>query len=355
MESYGFNPFYQVAYTTPKIISPKALANELFIEERTFCFVTGYYLKPYMHNSFRLIDCTMGGDAAHQAFYDCAIPTAVFLDTSNKMTDKTGKYPNTYPTKEMVINAMQELGVKFDDNIVLYCQPHKVTSMTRVYNILFSHGFTDVSILDGGLLAYQKLGYPTTKGIDYTGPKSEIKEVNDPSPHLMKMDEIVEFAKGKKPNMQLIDLRDSDSFNGHDPNPYSGCRQGHVPGAINIPADTFINASDDTFKKYSEIIQIFESHGVNFSKDLVVMCKTGVSATIGYAALTFIGHQGMKLYDGSWTEYGSNDTPSAPIAPEYPMFTYPMMAPTPQYYVIPSGDYYMALQGENDHHPVYYK
>lgn len=354
MESYQLNTYCIPAYTTPKIISAKAIANELFIEERILCFVTGYYLKPFIQNAFRLIDCTMGGENAHKNFLSEAIPTAAYLDTSNLLVDKTSKYPNTFPTKEQVVDAMQNLGVKIDDNIVLYCQNHMVTSMTRVYTILSSYGFKAVSILDGGIFAYKKLGYPVAPGVDYTGPKSEITDIVDPTPHLMKMEEIVEFAKGKKSNMQLIDLRDSESFNGRDPSPFSGCRQGHVPGAINIPASLFVN-EDDTFKKYSECIQIFESNGVKWNKDIVVMCKTGVSATVGYMALTFIGHQGMKLYDGSWSEYGSNDTPSSPVVPEYPMYFHSGMAPTPQYYVVPSGDYYMALQGDKDHYPVYYK
>lgn len=354
MEPMMQYPHYQVVYKLPKKISTKALAQKLFIEERTMCFVSGYYLKPYVTNEFKLIDCTMGGDTSHDGFHQTSIPTSVFLDTSNDLCDKTSTLPNAYPTKEQVIAAMQNLGMQTSDTIVLYSQPHRDSSMTRVYHILSSYGFADVTILGGGLLKFQQEGYPTCPGIDYSGPASEIKDLADPSPYLIQMDEIVEFALGKRPNMQLIDARGEESFNGHDPNLPEGCRQGHVPGAINISADSLIVEADDTFKKYNELIKIFESHGIDRNKDIVVMCKTGVSATIAYMALVFTEFSGMRLYDGSWTEYGSHDTPKQELVPKFPLYAQPSMMSAPQYVLVCQNNQYMLLPAEKqDYHPVY--
>jgi thiosulfate/3-mercaptopyruvate sulfurtransferase len=248
---------------------------------------------------------------------------------------------------------MQNLGMKISDTIILYGQPHSDSSMTRVFHILTAYGFNDVTVLDGGLLKFEQQGYPTTPGIDYTGPASEIQELADPTPYLIKMEEVVEFALGKKPNMQLIDARGSASFNGNDPNLAPGIRQGHVPGAINIPADTFIDASDDTFIKYNAMIDIFNAHGIDQNKDIVVMCKTGISATVDYVALTFAGFTGMRLYDGSWTEYGSNDTPSVPVIQKMPFYIQPSMMPVPQYIIMSGGQKYMAITDDSSHLPVY--
>lgn len=124
MEVAAQYPHYQVVYKMPKKITAKTLAQHLFIEERTMCFVTGYYLRPYVKNEFKLIDCTMGGDSAHQGFLANSIPTAVYLDTSNDLCDKSSGLPNTYPTKDKVIETMQHLGIKTSDTVVLYGQPH---------------------------------------------------------------------------------------------------------------------------------------------------------------------------------------------------------------------------------------
>jgi len=354
MESIQYYQPYQYVQP-PKRISAKAVARSLFIEERTLCFLTGYYLKPYISNEFRLLDCTMGGDNAHNAFHKTSIPTSAFLDTTNLLIDTTAKYPNGYPTKDQVTNAMQKLGIQKSDTIVLYCQPHKDSSMTRVYHILDSYGFEDVSILDGGLLKFTQDGYPTTPGVDYTGPESEITDLRDPSINLIKMDEIVEFALGKRPNMQLIDARDAVSFDGHAPDNIPGCRQGHVPGAINIPATMFINESDDTFKTYKELVQLLKSYNIDPQKDIVVMCRTGISATIAYMGLVFAQYTGMRLYDGSWSEYGSNDTPSLKVAPKIPFYYQPSIAPTPYIIVLPSGEQYMAIKDDSGYYPVYQK
>ena len=355
MEIISQHPHYQIVYQAPKVVSPKAVAQKLFIEERTLCFVTGYYLKPFCNSDFKLVDCSMGGDAAHQKFLEAAIPTAVFLDTSNDLCDKSSELINAYPTKDQVIAAMDHLGLKTSDAIILYSQPHQDSSMTRVFHILTSYGFPNVTVLDGGLLKYTQDGYPVAPGIDYTGPESDIKDLADPTPYLIKMDEIVDFALGKKPNMQLIDARSPDQFNGNDPNLPPGCRQGHVPGAINISASLFVNPDDDTFLKYDDLIKLFESHGIDRNKDIAVMCKTGVSATIAYMGLTMAGYSGMRLYDGSWTEYGSHDTPSATVAPKMPLYIQPSMMPVPQYVIVPSGGHqYMAIQEDKGHLPVYH-
>lgn len=352
MESLSYPAYYAYTKPIPKI-SPEALARTIFFEEKLFCFTTGYYLKPYAASEMKILDCTMGGAGAHSSFYETAIPNANFLDTSNDLCDKTSKYPNTYPTKEIVIATMDKLGCTTSDTIVLYSQPHSDQSMTRAFHILHSYGFTDVFVLDGGLLDYTMKGFPTTKGIDYSGPSSDIKELVDPTPHLIKMDEIVDFALGKKPNMQLIDCRSQQQYDGQDPSLPPGCRQGHVPGAINIPADLFINASDDTFLKPDDIMTLLASKGVDTTKDLAVMCKSGVMATVGALALLFVGYTGARLYDGSWTEYGSNDTPSAQLSYQYPMYVQPSVTPTPIIYVLPSGEQYMAINNDQNHYPVY--
>lgn len=355
MEVYIQQPYYKVVKKLPKMISTRALAEKLFIEERTLCIVTGYYLKPYVQQEFKLIDCTMGGEKAHQGFLENSIPTSVFLDTSSDLTNTSSDLPNAYPTEEQVVTAMQNIGIKTSDSIILYSQTHMSASMTRAYHILNSYGFADVTVLDGGLLKFTQDGYPTTPGIDYTGAATEISALADPSPYLIQLDEIIEFAEGKKPNMQLIDARGTESFNGNDPNLPANIRQGHVPGAINIPADTFINPEDDTFLKYPQIIEVLESHGIDRNKDIAIMCKTGVTATIDFMALTMAGYSGMRLYDGSWTEYGAHDGPVAKATPKMPIYVQPVLMPTPQYYVVPSGQKYVAIQEDKGHLPVYHK
>ncbi|CAI2371175.1 unnamed protein product [Moneuplotes crassus] len=291
-----------------KALGSKAIMMYLFIS-----IVTAVCLNPYQNKEPKIIDCTMGGESAHQEFLKKSIPTAVFLDTSRHLFDTGSDGLHPYPTKEQVITAMQNIGVTLDDKIVLYSQSGKHMSTARVYHILKAYGFHDVTVLDGGLHKYIQDGHPTVPGVDYSGPPSVIEDLADPSPYMIDMDEIIEFAHGNRPNMQIIDSRDIESYYGKDPGLLAGylpgVKQGHVPGSINIPYYHFIDPVDQTFLEPLEIEQILVSYGIDKTKDIVLMCRTGNTSKILYLILEIAGYSDVKLYDGSWYEYGAGNGP----------------------------------------------
>lgn len=86
------------------------------------------------------------------------------------------------------------------------------------------------------------LGYPTKNGTDYTDRKTSISNMYDPSKNVIKVCEIAGIALGKIPDVQLIDNRPANAFIGEATDNIEGCRQGNVPGSINIPPDEFTNS-----------------------------------------------------------------------------------------------------------------
>ena len=48
--------------------------------------------------------------------------------------------------------------------------------------------------------------------------------------------------------------------------------------------------------------------GLDKSKPTITYCWTGVSATAVYLALKEQGFTDVRLYDGSWSEFGSNES-----------------------------------------------
>jgi len=53
-------------------------------------------------------------------------------------------------------------------------------------------------------------------------------------------------------------------------------------------------------------------HGDPGADTLVVYCRTGSRAAVSWALLREAGYDDVRLYDGSWSEQGSD--PSAPKA-----------------------------------------
>ncbi|MEP4254268.1 MAG: rhodanese-like domain-containing protein, partial [Nitratireductor sp.] len=47
--------------------------------------------------------------------------------------------------------------------------------------------------------------------------------------------------------------------------------------------------------------------GIDLSRPVVTSCGSGVTAAVLALALETLGHGDARLYDGSWTEWGSRD------------------------------------------------
>ena len=108
----------------------------------------------------------------------------------------------------------------------------------------------------------------------------------------------------------LIDVRSPDEFSGkllapaHLPQEQSQ-RGGHIPTALNVPWSKAAN-EDGTFKSDKELSDLYSSVGLDDAKDTIAYCRIGERSSHTWFALhELLGHENVKNYDGSWTEYGS--------------------------------------------------
>ncbi|HET7337340.1 MAG TPA: rhodanese-like domain-containing protein, partial [Candidatus Nitrosotalea sp.] len=75
----------------------------------------------------------------------------------------------------------------------------------------------------------------------------------------------------------------------------------HIPTAINI--DWELNVNDDgTMKSLEDLAKLY-----NFSKDkeIVTYCQGGYRAANSFVALKMLGFKNVKVYLGSWGEWGN--------------------------------------------------
>ena len=82
-------------------------------------------------------------------------------------------------------------------------------------------------------------------------------------------------------------------------------RGGHIPGAANIPWAQAVR-EDGTFKSADELAELYRAKGVANGNPVIAYCRIGErSAHTWFVLHELLGHDQVKNYDGSWTEWGN--------------------------------------------------
>jgi rhodanese-related sulfurtransferase len=84
-------------------------------------------------------------------------------------------------------------------------------------------------------------------------------------------------------------------------------RGGHIPGAQNVPWATAV-AEDGRFKSADELKTIYEGKGLRSGTETIAYCRIGRAqrGTPGSCCRYLLGHERVRNYDGSWTEWAAS-------------------------------------------------
>lgn len=240
-------------------------------------------------------------------YFSGHIPNAVHI-TDGTFRGPNGILPVQYWQIEQIQSLFKQAGVTDHSNVLVYADGREVLGATMVAYLLERMGHPNVAVIDGGFAAYQAAQLPVTKEFPrYKSDKFTIKD--DPSVRVTL--EQVKASIGK-PNIIFVDPRPPELFSGEQ---QIWVRNGHIPGAKNIPWPSFTLGETNfhQLKSLDEIKQILATKGVTPDKDIIVTCSTGREATLQYHVLKhLLGYPKVRVYEGSWTEYSSY--PDLPIA-----------------------------------------
>jgi thiosulfate/3-mercaptopyruvate sulfurtransferase len=82
-------------------------------------------------------------------------------------------------------------------------------------------------------------------------------------------------------------------------------RGGHIPGAASVPWAQAVN-EDGTFKSADELRELYTSKGVLDGAPIIAYCRIGERSAHSWFVLhELLGHDDVRNYDGSWTEWGN--------------------------------------------------
>ena len=235
-------------------------------------------------------------------YAEAHIPGAVFYD-HDVIADLTSGLPHTIPSPAAFADAVGKLGISETDTIVVYDGPGIFTA-PRIWWLLRIMGARSVFVLDGGMDGWRAEGRPVTADVPAPVPVMFHPQFNAGAvATFAEMIDIV--ATG---NRQIADARGAARFTGDEAEPRPGMRAGHMPGAKSLPSGVF--STGGKLKSLGALRQTIESAGIDLEKPIVTTCGSGITAAIIMLALQSLGHTDNKLYDGSWSEWGSRaDTP----------------------------------------------
>ena len=116
---------------------------------------------------------------------------------------------------------------------------------------------------------------------------------------------VLDLLNNPPENFAIIDVRSDEEYN-----------DGTIPGAIHIE---YLNNNfpDITYKPVQQIRILYKDAGIMPEDTVVMFCKSSIRAAQTWAALYNAGYRNLKIYDGAWLEWSSDD--SLPVyKPEVP-------------------------------------
>ncbi|MGF1576675.1 MAG: sulfurtransferase [Cyanophyceae cyanobacterium] len=238
------------------------------------------------------------------AYFTSHIPGAVHVP-DNTFRGPNGVLPVQYWSNEQIAEIFEQAGISDGNEVLIYSDGNDILGATMVAYLLERIGHPGARVLDGGFKAYQAAELEVTK--EFPEFERGSLTITDNPDVRVTLEDVAQFIEGD--DVTFIDPRPADLFAGEVD---VWARNGHIPGAKNLPWPTFTIGEDNfsQLKDLEEIQALLDERGITPEDDIVVTCSTGREATLQYVVLKHIlGYPNVRVYEGSWTEYQQSDLP----------------------------------------------
>jgi len=245
--------------------------------------------------------------AGAQGYSDGHIPSAVFVDMDAQLsapkTGGNGRHPML--PADAVRSLLASIGLSDDTQLVIYDVGG--TASGRLWWMAKWIGHDRVAVLDGGLKAWQRAGFPLSTEATPTRAAGRLSQ----RAALATLVDVAQVSAASSQGTQLVlDARAADRFRGENEtiDPVAG----HIPGSRNRPWS--VNVREDGRYKPAAVLRAeFEALLAGRSPaEVINSCGSGVSACNNLLAMAHAGLPGAALYGGSWSEWCSD--PARPVA-----------------------------------------
>ncbi len=218
------------------------------------------------------------------------IPNAIMLPSADFFNpDKTFK------STEEIKKMLTYLGVRPEQQIYTHCGGG-IAASVPFFTLKF-------------LLDYPKVKLYTGSQLEWVSDQRELPFWIYDAPYLMRETQWLQFWGGQRARMYgishvtIVDVRPAVLFN-----------QGHVPFALNLPADVFKN----NITNHDKLAEILGPAGVNASDEAVVISGAGLTkdAALAFLMLEKLGQKKVSVFMDSidkWAQLGFSVTKDSTV------------------------------------------
>jgi thiosulfate/3-mercaptopyruvate sulfurtransferase len=251
------------------------------------------WLEEHLHDpSLRLVEVDVSPVAYDEGHIEGALLWNVYKDlkdTNYQLADKAA-----------VQRLVARSGIASDSTVVFYgYAPAMGFWLMKLY------GHVDVRILNCARRTWENGGRPWTK--DVSRPATTRYALPDQDERI-RADHSTVHEAIEDPTSTIVDVRTDPEFRGERFWPSGGFeaggRAGHVPSAINLSIEG-LHDEHGSFRSAAELRRVFASIDPSGGGEVISYCTIGGRACTAWFALTYLlGREHVRVYDGSWAEWG---------------------------------------------------
>lgn len=260
--------------------------------------------------------------AAHKDDPDVVLIDIAGLGQDDQQAYKAGHVPGAYgwkwkdmlweapirdfPSPQEFARRLGAAGIDNNTTVVFYGEG--VQFGIYAWWVFRYCGHEKVRILDGARYRWAEEARPLVTDVPLPrAPRKYVPTRRVESMRILRDDVLKSLHQ---PGIVLLDGRSPEEYRGErvgaPGTPDSGAMcYGRIPGARHVFFENLLNANK-SLKSRDELQAVFDASGADPQKDIIAYCRLSHRATVLYFALTeILGLQRVKVYDGSWTEWGN--------------------------------------------------